>query len=168
MTKPKKEKPAGPDVGKIGKLLEVVREEHGKIGLLLAELEAELAGKPTIGMRMRQIREFYSELWSSRYRDGYAWSAKDMAALKRLVQQLEVEDLERRAVRYVKSADQFYAERRHDFALFGSTISQHVAPADLADDGFELGESAPADCRHVPICRSDREHTKRRAGEMRH
>jgi hypothetical protein len=151
------------------KLIAMQRELLEKLQAVGEELDAVLGGKATIGDKLRQVCAAFDTAWGQRYAGGqtgrYVWNrGPDMAALKRLLKTLTAEELEARAVRYVSDEDRFLSQRRHPFQLFASGVNKY-ALANVDVPAFAL--EAPGDCRHVPPCRDDVEHTKRRAGEMR-
>lgn len=153
-------------VDKVRTLVAAWRLEHDKGTAILEELETLLAGGVGIGELLKRFEQTFGELWRGRYRSAYVWAyAKDRPSSKRLIKQIGLEELERRAARYLQNSDPFFASKRHPFGLFVATVVQHAAPNDAAE--LELEGTAPADCRHVPRCASDREHTKTRAAEMR-
>lgn len=156
-------------VAKLVKVLGVGRELHGKLGEILDELDALLGGKPGIAAALKEFEGIYDALWCERYAKGehgrYVWRyVQDRPHTKRLLKTLGLEELSRRADVYLRSNDPFYLKARHPFGLFVSSINSHAAPSSTPD--LELS-APPADCRHVPLCASDQEHTRRRSAEMR-
>jgi hypothetical protein len=103
--------------------------------------------------------------WTERYAPGsvkgaYVWQwAKDITLMKRLLKTLSVEEIERRMSNYLKSSEPFFVKNRHTFSLFVGSVNQ------FAEFSKELHEElpAPVGCKHLPLCRSDQEHTRRRA-----
>jgi hypothetical protein len=155
--------PAGQ--AKLARLLAEAKELHGKLGDIHAEIDALLGGGTGIAAQLKQFEAAYDALWCARYAKGetgrYVWTfIRDRPAIKRLIKTLGVEELERRAATYLASSEPFYTQNRHTFSLFVSSINSHARAA-AAD--FTL---APTGCEHVPACKSDQEHTKRRRLEL--
>lgn len=149
-------------------LIAAFRAEHDKTTAILEELEILLTGGVGIAEKLKEAEGTYSELWAGRYRSAYVWNwAKDRAQTKRLIKLLGVEELKARMARYLQNTDQFFTSRRHPYGLFVATIVQHARANDEEMPGDLALESPVADCKHMPPCASDREHTKRRAADMR-
>lgn len=149
-------------------LIAAFRVEHDKTAAILEELEILLTGGTGIAEKLKEAEGTYSELWAGRYRSAYIWAyQKDRPHTKRLIKLLGVEELKARMARYLQNTDVFFTSRRHPYGLFVSTIVQHARANDqpMAGD-LELMPNV-YDCRHDPPCKSDQEHTKRRAAEMR-
>ena len=158
------------DPGKLMKLLEAARALHEKQGAILAELDALLEGKAGIAARMKALEGSFDAAWCARYAPtqtrAYVWTwAEDRANMKRLLAKLDVDEIAARAIRYVKSDDPFYVRQRHPFRLFVRTINEWTMGRDAPAD-YAL-EQSTSSCRHVPPCRSDQEHTRRRMADMR-
>lgn len=159
-------------IAKVVKLLTVLRDLDEKRAAVMAEIDTVLEGKASIGDLMREFSEHFDRLWGERYAGGqtghYIWTyAKDKPHVKRLIQTLGVEELKARAVTYLRNDDAFYARARHSFGAFVASINSHAAPAAPVAGGGDDYDLRPADCRHVPPCRTDQEHTKRKMSEMR-
>ena len=155
------------------KLLERAFELAESQQAVLQEMRAIIGGELGIGAKLRLVYDGFSNAWRERYsrtvtdpkKGGYVWNyAKEGPAAKRLLQKLEPEEIVARAARYIRSADAFYLESRHSFLTFASQINR-FAPATTSET-FDL-DGGVADCRHLPPCRSDQEHTRKRAAEMR-
>jgi len=153
------------DKARLSKLLEVLKEQHGKTGALIEEINEVLGGGVGIAAKIREFDIAWSMLWQGRYRSAYQFNrTKDMPHVKRLIKTMGVEELVRRATNYLRSVDPFYVGARHNFGVFVASINSHVGEAAPAQD-FEL--AAPTGCKHTPPCRSDAEHTGRKSAEMR-
>jgi len=132
------------------------------------ELYALQTGGTTQGEDLKRLEQAFDYCWCERYTPGqigqYVWTyAKDRPQWKRLLRTLQPEDLEARAARYLASNESYYVERRHPFALFASSVNRWGAER---TDSFMLG-APPADCRHVPRCRTAADHTQAISAEMR-
>lgn len=145
------------------------RVEHDRASGILEELEILLQGGVGIAEKLKEAEGVYVELYSARYRGTYVWQyAKDRPQMKRLIKLLGMEELKARMARYIQNTDTFFTSRRHPFGLFVSTIVQHARANDQPLAGeLALDGGAVADCKHVPPCQSDQEHTRRRSAEMR-
>ncbi len=159
------------DAGKLLKLIAAAHDLHEKHGALLAELDALLEGKLGIGAKMKALEGAFDAAWCARYAPtqtrAYVWTwSEDRANMKRLLLKLEVEDLADRALRYIKSDDTFYVRQRHPFRLFVRSINEWTTGRDAPAD-YALEQPNGSGCKHVPPCRSDQEHTRRRMADMR-
>jgi hypothetical protein len=70
-----------------------------------------------------------------------------------------------RMTTYFGDRDVFIAKNRHPLNLFVSRINVYARPVSMRPE--DLPDEIPADCRHDPPCRSDADHTRKRAAEMR-
>jgi hypothetical protein len=115
------------------KLVGVMREEHEKLGAVIAEFDAILGGRATIGEKLKAFEDSYSAFWAERYGAPYVWNyAKDRAHLKRLLRSLDLGELAARAGSYLRNDDPFYTKTKHNFALFASSINSHAgAPKEI-------------------------------------
>ena len=147
----------------IGKLLEQARELHEKQAAIIDEIDAHLGGRATIGKELKAAEQAYTDAWAGRYRTGgYVWRyTTDRPHMKRLIKTLGTEELVARFARYLGSSEEFATRSRHSFSMFVATVNQWAAPAEFALDG------GVPDCKHVPPCTSDQQHTKRKTAEMR-
>lgn len=154
----------------VGKLLERFGELYDEMGAVLEELREVAGGGLTIDQKVRQLEEVFDRIWCTRYAPGetkrYVWKRTlDVPAAKRLLRQLTLADLEGRIAAYVASEDRWFkVEKRHDFTTFASNVNKFQSGA---GDTFELGGAAPADCKHLPRCRTDAECTTKRRESMR-
>ena len=162
--KPPKDKPTI-DVTALRTLLEHAVKLAEQQQLLLAEMQAIAAGKEGVGAKMRKVSDGFLAAWATRYGGKYVWNgAEDSPACKRLLQRLEPEELIKRAQRYIARTDDFYLRERHPFRFFARNINTF---ADDLQIPFDADPTGVADCKHDPPCRSDQEHTRKRAKEMR-
>lgn len=147
---------------KVRKLVAALEELEGKRTAILNELRAVAGGAAMVGDRLKSARLWFSTAWSTRYSGPYHWNfGKDDALAKKLFERFDDADLANRAIAFVKDADPFLTRNAHTFSLFYSTINKYAGSH--AEQTFE----APADCAHVPACRSDSEHTQRKMREVR-
>lgn len=165
MTAPKDD--ATRKLAKVAALIEVQDDLLSKLADVRDEIAELLAGRAGIGEHMRDFERHFDALWSAKYAGGrsgaYAWAhTKDKPHVKRLVKQLGCEELKARAVAYFKSTDPFYVNARHTFSVFVASINTH---AGLSRERHDFDLSAPVDCRHVPPCRTDVEHTQRKMAD---
>lgn len=146
------------------KLVTQMRVEHDRLGALIEEFDNLLAGKASTGELLKGLYATWSELWESRHRSKYAWAMeRDAPNMKKLLKLLGVDELEAKMVSYIKNEDPYYAERRHPFGLFVSSINSHRG---LATRRFDDDAPVVSGCLHSPPCTSDQQHTKRRNLEM--
>jgi hypothetical protein len=134
----------------------------------LDTMEALAAGEATPEQRANRLIKIWGDKWQRRYRAAYIVGnrGKVIAAFKRIFKaQLDDTDIAARMDGYLASSDRFYTEARHSLDLFFGAVNK-FSGTPVADDEAFL--TAPvADCRHTPRCKSDQEHTRKRAQEMR-
>lgn len=155
------------DPDKVQKLLDAWDELQAKQDAIVDEIRRMLGGGVPIGELLKQAEAAFSTAWNDRYPGRYVWQyAKDRPHMKRLLLTLGLEELTARFGRYVRNHDQFFTQARHSFGAFVHTVNQHAALA--VAGGFDLDDSdRPVGCTHLPACRDDVEHTRKRASEMR-
>jgi hypothetical protein len=153
---------------KLGKLCALLKVKQAECYEIQEEMARILGGAAGIGATLKRLQEAFDAAWCHRYAPGqtkaYVWQwAKDTTLFKRLLKNLAPEEIERRMINYLKSEDPFFAKNRHTFGLFVSSVNQ------FADFDRTLHEELPppAGCTHLPPCRSDQEHTRRRSEDMR-
>lgn len=133
----------------------------------LDALEAGVNGEKTPGQRANAMIAAWSARWQSKYRTGYvlAARAKAIAGFMRLFKaSMTDEDIMGRMDAYLKSTDRFYSEARHSLDLFFTSVNKFSGtPVDDAD----FLQAPVINCSHTPRCKSDQEHTRKRAAEMR-
>jgi hypothetical protein len=143
------------------KLLPAIREELARLGALVDELEACTGGNATVGEKLKDVEQHFGELWQERYHEPYAWDyVKTRGQLKTLFRKLPVEIIKGRVSKYLANNEPFFADRRHPFGLFVSTVNQHVVPH---EQGLLV---RPTGCKHDPPCRDQVAHTKKRLAEQ--
>lgn len=154
--------------------LTLIAEYHEKLEAIDGEVDAILGGKPTIGLLLKRLYEAFDAAWCVRYAPGgknqYRWNfVHDTPQLKKLLKQFGVEELELRMIAYVKDGEAFYAKERHPFSLFVRNINRFIGEGrDAAEIELSTGlELCIREGKHQPPCKSDQEHTKKRAQEMR-
>ena len=154
---------------KIRKLLVAIAERQEQIGELLDEVNTLLGGGVGVAQRLKQAYAKWSELHALRYAGAYLFAfVKDAPNMKRLLKQFGPDDLFVRMAAYIRDDEAYLVRARHPFGLFVVHVNRY---AGLAPESEALrltpDEDRPADCRHVPPCATDQEHTKRRSSEMR-
>lgn len=149
------------DAAKIAKLLEVARDLQDKVGETLDEIEALLGGRAGIGGGMKTIREAFDAGWTERYKSKFVWrGAAESPDLKRFVKDVGVDETSARVGRFFADSDPYLQLKRHAFYLFADRFNSYAAEPKFFD--------VPVNgCTHVPRCRSDAEHTRARAQELR-
>ena len=148
------------NVSAIQKIVALLEQRHKENGALIDEIKRLAGGGPGIGEILKEFYAYWIELWPH---GTYVFTyEKDAPHVKRFVRELGVEELWARALRYLKSTDPFYAEKKHPFPMFVATINKWAAPA----QELELA-APPTGCTHKPPCKDDVAHTKKRQAEMR-
>jgi hypothetical protein len=146
----------------LGQLVELRDKER----LLIDELQTIVEGGEPIGALLKHATAHFAELWTARYGGAYVWQhTRDQPQMKRLIKQLGAADVEDRMLNYIRNGDDFFKQRKHPFTLFVSTVNQHASKG-TEPASIDL-EPEAVDCHHIPKCRSDQEHTRRRQEEMR-
>jgi hypothetical protein len=161
----KAKNPDGAALAKLAKLIPIMREEHEKMGALIAEFEAIASGGPTIGDKLKEIEAHWADLWKWRYHEDFAWT--DIATIrsqeKLLLKKLGgVDAVKARISNYIGNAAPGLVEKRHSWFWFIRTINDHVPVGEGADSLTQT----PDGCKHVPPCRDQFEHTKKRQAEQ--
>jgi hypothetical protein len=159
------------NIAALTKLVDALIDLHEKQLRALDEMRLIIGGHAGIGKSLKRVYEAFDEAWTARYartggrRFAYVWNMReDTPAAKRLLAKLEPEEVIARVDRYLRSPNPFYAEVRHSFRIFARDVNVF---ADDLQIPFEDPGATVADCRHDPPCRSDQEHTRVRAREMR-
>lgn len=133
----------------------------------LADAEALLAGEQTKGQRAGEILRQFIGAWERRYHgQKYATSAaRDIGMVKRLLGQLQPEDIQRRIGRFILSDDPYFTRTRHQLGTFVAQINRFAdAPRELPSDRlFDDDDDDDFDCNHEPRCKSVVAHTTRLA-----
>lgn len=143
-------------------ILEKIKAHDAKRGELLDELQAVLEAEPTAGQNAKRLLDYFVKNWERKYRPAkmVVNGAKDMGALKRLLGQLNVDEVAARIVAYFKGADKFVLDARHSLPVFISRINElSSTPID--------GAQAVIGCTHEPPCHDDAEHTRKQMAERR-
>jgi hypothetical protein len=159
------------NIAKAAKLIELAKDLLAKQHDIMLEVDELLGGRAGIGEQMKDLERAFDAAWCARYAPGqfgrYVWAyAKDRPQMKRLLRTLAIDELKLRILHYIKDDDHFYVKARHPFGLFVSSINRHTAESE--PPAFALSSDArPVACVHVPACKSDQEHTRRRNEEMR-
>lgn len=146
-------------------LYEALRETQAKQYEITEEIGRVLNGEKGIGDIMKALRVDLSTIWEVRYHSPYVWQAKDSTPVKKLLKDLQSDEIKARWQTYVKNNETYYVQARHGFALFASQINRFAGLSEPV--GFELEVDAPADCKHSPRCKTDQAHTRKRSAELR-
>ena len=150
---------------KLSALVEKLREVQAQTFALAEEMQALLSGEPGIGAKLKQVELAWNTVWSSRYHADYVLNYRvDRAHIKRLLKASSPEDIQVRALNYIRNDDPFVASRRHPFGLFVSGFNSYAPAAAMSE--FSL-EHVAVGCTHTPPGVSDVAHTKRRTAELR-
>lgn len=152
---------------RVTKLFDTLEELEGKATEVRGEIAKLLRGEPAIGDLLKLAMAHFAESWRIRYRAPYAWrSTTDVPQMKRLIKLLGIDELKARITNFIANDEDYFKRSRHGFGLFVATVNQHAGQG--TDSGGELElASAPSDCRHVPPCKSDIQHTQRLMEDMR-
>ena len=148
-----------------GKLLAVANGLHENLTDTLHEIAGILGGDAPLGDKLKRLENHFSDLWEERYGSPYVWNwTKDRPQIKRLLKRTTEDDIAGRMIAYLFDTDLFMERNRHPFPIFVSRFNSYVAQSPAA---LSLETAAPADCRHLPICQSDAEHTRLKLRELR-
>lgn len=161
---------ASKQLAALAKLLPLAKELHEKLGAVLEEVDALAGGGAGISEKTKAIREAFDAAWCDRYAAGehgrYLWrNPVDAANVKRLTKALGVDELRARIARYIANEDPYVVRARHPFGLFVSGINSYAGPAAAPED-LELDAPTVSDCKHVPRCTSDQQHTDRKLRDL--
>lgn len=149
----------------IASAFERISDLYRRLGQEIESLDAMLNAGESDGKMANRLIKRFMVLWQGEYHEPYVpnWS-KDTAQLKRVLRQLEPEEIEGRMRVFLSSKEPFYVSSRHPLPMFVASINKFVVRKD--DDVMFLA-APPPDCRHRPQCRTDEEHTRRVNREMR-
>jgi hypothetical protein len=159
-----------PRIEKAQKLIDAAVEMHTRAIDKLLEAKLTLSAQPSTQSVVKRLFDCWHELWRRRYNADYVFAgARDGAQFKRLLKQMQGEEIAARMKRYLSDSDDWLVERKHPLNVFISTISRYTGVAGRAltnvADEFEL--SAPVGCSHHPPCTSDVQHTQRMKRDVR-
>lgn len=156
------------DVDKVRTLLDAWIELSTKQEAIYDEMRRLLGGGPSIGELLKLAEGAFETLWTERYKTRYFWVyTKDRPALKRLILQIGNDELAARFRRYLSNDDPFFTKARHSFGVFVATVNQHAAMAESTLTLEGGSEDRPVGCTHLPPCKDDVEHTRKKVQEMR-
>jgi hypothetical protein len=141
----------------------VVRKLAAQLTSEADRLEEMLNEQPTPGQLAKQLLDFFCEQWGKKYRDTYvvANGAKEIAALKRLLDSLTAREIAERMKLFLMSGDTFHINARHNLSLFPSALNKLKPTTEFALSSTAVG------CKHKPRCDSDAIHTARVVREAR-
>lgn len=115
-----------------------------------------------------EIFQHFSESWERRYRAKYVFNgAVDGNHIKRLLKVFDVPTLKARISRYIADDDTFPVKNKHAFNVFIGRVNSYATPASTDAVGFDLDATPVIGCMHMPKCRTDAEHTRKKMGELR-
>jgi hypothetical protein len=132
-----------------------------KWGEQLDALEAMLSEEATPGQQAKHLLDYFATAWHGKYRQRYVVTngAAAIAALKKLLKDLTIVEVEKAMTAFLASNDPFYVKARHPLSMFVPAVNKFTVAAPAADrDMFEM---APPDCRHAPKCKTDLECSRR-------
>lgn len=168
---------------KLDELIKRARASWAKLGEDLDAIEAIGAGEVGPGKQAKTFLKAYALVWNRHHGiavpigplvpgdivkvGGFVidW-AKDTMLAKRLLKQVNAQELHDRAARYLASRDPYYTNAKHPLGLFEKSINKWGLTSAAGEDADFL-HSAPVDCKHQPPCRSDVAHTTRSMKESR-
>lgn len=150
------------ETAKIFEALRKLRSQLGDLQEQVDTIEALLAEEATPGQQAKQVCDYFARKWQDRYRQRYVFPSIPGALkqVKGLLKGLTVEQVQAAIDRFLKSGEAFYVSGRHTFPMFASSINKWTVtgPGELFTEA-----RPPADCRHVPPCVDDIEHTRKLA-----
>lgn len=143
-----------------------LRELHSQQDDILREMQTIADGGVSVADKVKRVETFFQAEWESVYGGAYAWRySVDVPNIKRLLRSIDVEELLRRIENFFGNREDFYRKGRHTFGMFVATVNTHASyGADTDANAFDL--EPPPDCKHKPPCKTDQQHTKKRAAEM--
>lgn len=146
---------------RVASLIAEIRKLNERTFEHLGELEALLNEGPTVASQVPKLFAAWAQKWSAAHQgEKYVFAeGRDGGAFKRLLKALAFDDITTRMDAYLADADPWYVERRHPLAVFLKNINS-IGP--LTDP-----TTAVVGCRHVPACKSEAEHTRKRLDEVR-
>lgn len=116
-----------------------------------------------------ELMQHFDALWCGCYANGtdvhYKFLAKDGAAFKRMVNDNpRPDELRAQVSRYFSDVEPFLVKNKHPTYLFFSRRNTYTTDATPVLPGSQRGV---ADCRHVPRCTTDIQHTKQKGADLR-
>jgi len=136
------------------KLLEQLRESQAQMYAITEELVIVLGGGELWGKVLKRLEAAFDLAWCGRYAVGksgqYSWNFKtDRGHMKRFYRRYGEEDLVDRFGVFLRNDDRFFVTARHSFAVFVSSVNQHVPDRRTVERRAE-----PWSCHHTPRCGS--------------
>lgn len=147
---------------KVVAALAKIRKAWEGLGEALDEADALLKGDITPAQQTKAVLTAWAAKWTAAHRGEHYvinWP-KDTAIFKRLMKSIETVDLLERVDAYLAERDPFVTEKRHPLGLFAANVNKYAGRGARPDDDDVLS-APPADCRHVPRCRTDVQCTRR-------
>lgn len=118
-----------------------------------------------------EVLTCFDEHWKRRYAGAaqtrYEFVAADASHVKRWLKTMDAPTLKNRIARYFADADDFYRRNKHPFYLFVKNINKYSSTMAPTETQEVLGAQVVVDCKHLPPCGTDAEHTRRRMEDMR-
>lgn len=149
---------------RIDRLCDDIEETIAKLHDQVRTLRSAVAGENTVGKAIA----YWQASWKGRYRADYDLTKADAGNLKRLVTKHGLGELCARLNRYLHDRDDFLERQKHPLSIFFSRVNTYASPiAGAGPFDVDTEMEPPPDCRHAPPCRSDQEHTRKRAAERR-
>jgi hypothetical protein len=141
-------------------ILVELAQTHAKMHDQMLDLRRVLAGENPV----RAALEIWAAHWQERWGAAYTFNRQvDPAAVKRLLTKIRPADLHERMARYMRDADPFIVRNKHPLNIFIGHVNTYAA---TTNNEIETASGA-VDCRHLPPCRNDQEHTRRKLADAR-
>lgn len=148
---------------KAAELLAKLEAHQTKGAELLAELRAVLDAEPTAGQNAKRILDYFAKNWEKKYR-GQKFvltnAPKYMGELKRICEQVVVDEVAARVKAYFSGEDKFVVDARHSLPVFISRFNELTSTP-------LVGAQAVIGCTHEPRCYDDAEHTRKQLADRR-
>lgn len=151
-------------VEKIQSVIADVKRDYCKLAEKIATLEQLAASQPTLGQQVKELHDYWFEMWKAAYNDKYQFAqGRDASQFKHYLKALGLEELEARLARFLDDKDPWIVGQRHLLGIFFARVNSYgrtEAPA-------LVEATRPIGCRHTPACKSDAAHTRRMLAEKR-
>lgn len=104
-------------------LVELSDAYEEKRGAIVAEMDALLAGKGGIGVKLKILKGHWAAAWTARHHETCDFDhVKHTAFLKKKLALFSVDEIQAKMSSYVASDDPYYVRARHPFTLFMSSF----------------------------------------------